>query len=106
MKLKKCPFCGGEARTNTLNDVVQCKKFAANIYDSSYSEEEAIKKWNRRVNEPLKRNRPLNEIEQDEIVRRIINVLAEKQCTAQEAEKILRSAQIGVIGSAIVQHLD
>ena len=53
-----------------------------------------------------KRNRLLSEDEQLEIAREIINLLAENQCTAREAQEILRSAEISVESSAIVQHLD
>lgn len=54
----------------------------------------------------LERNSPLSESERLEIAREIINLLANKKCTAQEAEEILHSAKLGVAGSAIVQHLD
>ena len=48
----------------------------------------------------------LSEQERIELIRSIINLLAEKQCTAQEADNILCSTRISVANSSIVQHLD
>lgn len=55
-KLKPCPFCGGEAAeteslTGGLYFVVCSDNDCAAIGAYRYSEEEAIKAWNRRVRE-------------------------------------------------------
>ena len=44
----------------------------------------------------------LSEQERIELIRSIINLLAEKQCTAQEADNILCSTRISVANSSIV----
>ena len=56
-QLKPCPFCGGKADEFTLlkNDVriryvIQCENQCSSTYPVD-SEEEAIKAWNKRVNE-------------------------------------------------------
>jgi Lar family restriction alleviation protein len=53
-ELKKCPFCGGEAKIYTMDSCklemvvcIVCKAHSA----LCYSEEEAIEAWNRRVGE-------------------------------------------------------
>lgn len=48
----------------------------------------------------------MKEDEKIGIVRQIVNLLAEKKCTAQEAEEILRSAILSVGCSAVVQKID
>ena len=48
----------------------------------------------------------MKEDEKTGIVRQIVNLLAEKKCTAQEAEEILRGAILSVGFSAIVQKID
>lgn len=55
-KLKPCPFCGGRAETNYAEfDYnffgVSCQICGAYVYDYT-SEDAAIEKWNRRINEP------------------------------------------------------
>ncbi len=46
--LKPCPFCSSKARLFTaFGTIVECEKCGAKIYD--FTEEKAIKKWNRRV---------------------------------------------------------
>ena len=48
-RLKKCPFCGSKAETYLLDCwVTECKGCFASIGDSD-TEEEVIRKWNRRT---------------------------------------------------------
>lgn len=61
MKIKKCPFCGGEPRIteNTSREaIIECSKCKVSIYCSDGSKELnlqkilmdlAITKWNRRI---------------------------------------------------------
>lgn len=52
-KLKPCPFCGGEAHLYTAYDYsnkVQCDKCGCGTMHYK-DEKEAVRKWNRRVNQ-------------------------------------------------------
>lgn len=54
MKLKTCPFCGGEAKISIVTDAgnfqVQCIKCPANVGRYwFYKKHEAIRAWNRRA---------------------------------------------------------
>lgn len=47
-KLKPCPFCQGEAELDMLVSIISCKKCYVQIGDIDYTEEKAIKAWNKR----------------------------------------------------------
>lgn len=48
MKLKRCPFCGGEARTISGTRMIRCKDCEVTMPDIS-SLEIPDKRWNRRL---------------------------------------------------------
>lgn len=54
-ELKKCPFCGGEAKIYKLFDYISKYRVECtycDMYTSAYAtKEEAIEAWNRRVEE-------------------------------------------------------
>ena len=47
MKLKPCPFCGGEAELTVVG--VRCKKTSCASIHNPLFPEKAIETWNRRV---------------------------------------------------------
>ncbi len=55
VELKKCPFCGGEAKMKyNVNKYywAVCSECSVET-DGSYSKIEAIKQWNRRANDEI-----------------------------------------------------
>lgn len=55
VKLKPCPFCGGEPEMYEGEGLwsIECSKCAAEPYPYYVSEEEAIKMWNARAYESM-----------------------------------------------------
>ena len=53
VKLKPCPFCGGEAKTQSYyhDYAVYCRKCEAATRRFYPTKQEAIEAWNRRVND-------------------------------------------------------
>ena len=59
MEIKKCPFCGGEAKIVQEYDAMIGKTFyfcacvdcTATIFDGEVEEKQAIEAWNRRVDD-------------------------------------------------------
>ena len=59
--LKPCPFCGGEAKIIEEHDIMigetfyfcECVDCTATILGGKVEEKEAIKMWNRRVDENI-----------------------------------------------------
>lgn len=56
--LKKCPFCGGEAKVEKRNYgyQVRCQKCGARGKYSKDSRDESIEKWNRRIEDAYTAN--------------------------------------------------
>lgn len=87
-KLKKCPFCGGEAEVYLGDDwYVECKSCLANTTHYSF-ESEAIAAWNQRVDhisQSVKIVEPIFTREEIEAIRRMFN---ERYPRARELSEI------------------
>lgn len=51
-EIKTCPFCGGNGQVLPMKDgyKVRCIKCDASVYEFTKFEEQAISKWNLRIN--------------------------------------------------------